>query len=226
MKFTYYGHACFSVEIAGKHLLFDPFITPNPLAKDVDIKKIPADFILVTHGHEDHLADVVKIAKLTKALVIANYEVAEWLQKKGAPETHGLNPGGEFDFPFGKVQFVNAIHSSSFPNGDYAGTPGGFVVKSKEGNFYYSGDTALTYDMKLIGETIKLNFAVLCIGNNFTMGVADAIRAADFIRCKNIVGVHYDTFPQIKINHADAQNSFKKAGLELQLLSIGETRSL
>jgi L-ascorbate metabolism protein UlaG (beta-lactamase superfamily) len=225
MKFTYYGHACFAVEIAGKNLLFDPFITPNPLAKEINIKEIPADFILVTHGHDDHIADAVKIAKRTKATVIANFEVSEWLKKKGAPEIHPMNPGGEIGFPFGRVQSVNAIHSSSLPNGDYGGTPGGFVIKSREGNFYYSGDTALTYDMKLIGETTKLNFAVLCIGNNFTMGVADAVRAADFIKCKNIIGVHYDTFPQIKINHAEAQNTFKQAGLTLHLLEIGESRN-
>jgi len=121
---------------------------------------------------------------------------------------------------------VNAIHSSSFPNGAYGGSPSGFVIESKDGNFYYSGDTALTYDMKLVGEATKLKFAALCIGGNFTMGVDDAIRATDFIKCNNILGVHYDTFPEIKINHAEAEQKFKAAGKALHLLGIGEERSL
>jgi L-ascorbate metabolism protein UlaG (beta-lactamase superfamily) len=225
MNVTYYGHACFAVEIGGKHLLFDPFITPNPLAKAVDIKSIKADFILVSHGHDDHLADAVTIAKRTNALIVANFEVAEWLTKEGAPQVHPLNPGGSFDFGVGRVKSVQAIHSSSLPDGTYGGSPSGFLVETSEGNFYYSGDTALTYDMKLIGETTKLKFAVLCIGGNFTMDAMDAVRAAEFIRCNEIIGVHYDTFPPIKINHAKAQETFKAAGLSLHLLQIGENRS-
>jgi L-ascorbate metabolism protein UlaG (beta-lactamase superfamily) len=223
MNVTYYGHACFSVEIGGKHLLFDPFITPNPLAKSIDIKKIPADFIFVTHGHDDHIADAVKIAKRTEALVIAPFEVANWLEKKGAPNVHPMNPGGGFDFGFGRARSVIAIHSSSLPDGSYGGTPGGFVIESKAGNFYYSGDTALTYDMKLIGEETKLDWAALCIGDNFTMGAAEAARAAEFIRCQKILGVHYDTFPQIKINHAQAKAAFQAVGKTLYLMQIGET---
>jgi L-ascorbate metabolism protein UlaG (beta-lactamase superfamily) len=225
MNVTYYGHACFSVEVGGRHLLFDPFITPNPLAKAIDVKKIPADFILVSHAHDDHLADAVAIAKRTKALVIANFEVAEWLQKKKAPRVHPVNPGGAFDLGVGSVKSVVAIHSSSLPDGTYGGVASGFVVESSAGNFYYSGDTALTYDMKLISETTKLNFAIFCVGGNFTMGVDDAIRAAEFVQCTEIMGVHYDTFPPIQINHAAAQQKFKAAGLTLHLLQIGETRS-
>ena len=221
MNVTYYGHASFSVEIRGKKLLFDPYITPNPLAKNIDIKKIPADYILVSHGHEDHVADVIKIAKRTKAMVIANFEVAEWLKKKGAPQVHGMNPGGAFNFDFGRVKSVSAIHSSSMPNGAYGGAPSGFVIESPEGNFYYSGDTALTYDMKLIGETTKLTFAALCIGGNFTMGADDAARAAEFVGCTKILGVHYDTFPEIIIDHAKAQAAFKAKGRMLYLPAIG-----
>jgi L-ascorbate metabolism protein UlaG (beta-lactamase superfamily) len=208
MRVTYYGHACFSVEVGGRHLLFDPYITQNPLAESVDIKKIPADYIFVSHGHDDHIGDTVKIAKHTAAMVVANFEVAAWLKKKGAPKIHPLNPGGSFDFGAGRVKSVNAIHSSSLPNGDYGGVPSGFVMESREGNFYYSGDTALTQDMKLIGDATKLNFAVLCIGGNFTMDVDDAIRAADFVKCAQVLGVHYDTFPEIKINHIIAQEKF------------------
>ena len=225
MKITYYGHSCFAVEIGGKHLLFDPFITQNPLAASVDVKKIKADYILLSHAHDDHLGDTVEIAGRTGAMVIANFEVAEWLAKNGVTKTHGLNPGGSFPFDFGRAKFVHAIHSSSFADGSYGGIPGGFVVESVEGNFYYSGDTSLTLDMKLISETTQLKFLVLCIGGNFTMDADDAIRAAGFLQCKEIVGVHYDTFPPIKIDHAMAQEKFRARGLALHLIPIGGTRS-
>lgn len=224
MNVTYYGHACFSAEIGGKHLLFDPFISPNPLAAAIDVKKVPADFILVSHGHDDHLADAVEIAKRTNALVVGNFEVAEWLGRKGAPRVHPVNPGGWFDLGVARVKSVVAIHSSSLPDGSYGGCPAGFVVESGAGNLYYSGDTALTCDMKLIGETTRLKFAALCIGDNFTMGFDDAVRAAEFVQCKDILGVHYDTFPPIKIDHAKARERFKASGRTLHLLKIGETR--
>jgi len=224
MKVIYYGHACFSVVVGGKNLLFDPFISGNPLAKAIDVKLVPADFILVSHGHDDHVEDAVAIAKRTRALVIANFEVANWLERQGAPRVHALNHGGGYSFDFGRAKFVNAVHSSTMPDGTNGGNAGGFVVETTEGNFYYSGDTALTYDMKLIGEATKLRFAVLCIGDNFTMGPDDAVKAAEFVRCNEILGVHYDTFPPIKIDHAAAIEKFKAAGKNLHLLRIGETR--
>jgi L-ascorbate metabolism protein UlaG (beta-lactamase superfamily) len=223
MKTTYYGHSCFSVEIAGKHLLFDPFITPNPLAASIDIKKLAADFILVSHGHVDHVADVVEIAKRTNALVVANFEVANWLGKQGAPKLQPMNHGGSVKLDFGRVKFVNAVHSSTLPDGSPGGNPGGFVVESSEGNFYYSGDTALTMDMKLIGESTKLKFAALCVGDNFTMGPDDAVKAAAFVECDQILGVHYDTFPPIKIDHAAAKEKFRAVNKTLHLLRPGET---
>jgi len=224
MKVTYYGHACFSVQVKNRALLFDPFISGNPLAKTIDVKSVPADFILVSHGHGDHVGDAVAIAQRTNALVIANFEVATWLNKQGAPRVHPLNHGGGFQFDFGRAKFVNAIHSSTMPDGTFGGNPGGFVVESPEGDFYFCGDTALTLDMKLIGESTKLKFAVLCIGDNFTMGPDDAVKAAEFVGCNEILGVHYDTFPPIKIDHAAAREKFKAAGKNLHLLSIGETR--
>jgi len=222
MKVTYYGHSCFGVQVAGKHLLFDPFISGNPLAQGVDINRIPADYILVSHGHDDHMLDTVAIAKRTDAVVISNFELGEWFSAKGLTRTHGLNLGGCVTLDFGRVKLVGAIHSSVLPDGTYGGNPGGFVVESAEGNFYYSGDTALTLDMKLIGETTRLKFAVLCVGDYFTMGVEDAIRAAEFVRCDEILGVHFDSFPPIKIDHAAAQAKFKAGGRRLHLLKPGE----
>jgi L-ascorbate metabolism protein UlaG (beta-lactamase superfamily) len=225
MNFTYYGHACFAVEIGNRTLLFDPFISGNPLAKAVDVQNIKADYVLISHGHMDHLADAVAIAKRTGATIIAPYEVSQWLTKQGAPKTHPINHGGGFQFDFGKVKLVNAIHSSSLPDGSYGGNPGGFVVQSDAGNFYYSGDTALTRDMELIGESVRVAFAVLCIGGNFTMDVEEAIRAAKFVACDNIVGVHYDTFPPIAIDHEKAVEKFRAAGLRLHLLKIGASHT-
>lgn len=225
MNFTYYGHSCFAVELGGRVLLFDPFITPNPLAAGIDLHSVRADFILVSHGHQDHLADAVCLAKRAGATVIANYEVAMWLAKNGAPKIHPLNHGGACSFDFGRVKLVNAVHSSGLPDGAYGGNPGGFVVESARGNFYYCGDTALTMDMKLIGESTRLAFAALCIGGTFTMDAADAVKAAQFVNCDQIVGVHYDTFPPIKIDHEEARRQFQAAGKKLHLLKIGETQS-
>ncbi len=151
MKLTYYGHACFAVVAGGKTLFFDPFITPNPLAEKVDAEKVAANFILVSHGHEDHVADLVAIAKRTGATVIAPYEVGAWFEKKGVEKVQGMNHGGAAEVAFGRVKLTAAVHSSSMPDGSYGGNPCGFVVETKEGSFYYSGDTALTADMKFIG---------------------------------------------------------------------------
>ena len=222
MKVTYYGHACFSVVVRGQILLFDPFISGNPLAKAVEANSVPADFILVSHGHDDHVGDTLAIAQRTKAPVIAGFEVGEWFLQQGAPRVHTLNHGGGYNFVFGRVKYVNAIHSSTLPDGSSGGNAGGFVIESADGNFYFSGDTALTLDMKLIGESTPLKFAALCIGDNFTMGPDDAVQAAEFVRCNEILGVHYDTFPPIKINHDLAVEKFRAAGKTLHLLQPGE----
>jgi L-ascorbate metabolism protein UlaG (beta-lactamase superfamily) len=223
MKVTYHGHACFSAVVGGKTLLFDPFISGNPLAKTIDVKSVQADFILVSHGHDDHVGDTVAIARRTRALVIANFEVGEWLLRQGVPRVHHLNHGGGYSFDFGRAKLVNAVHSSTMPDGANGGNAGGFVVESADGNFYFSGDTALTLDMKLIGESTRLKFAALCIGDNFTMGPDDAVKAAEFVRCNEILGVHYDTFPPIKIDHDLAVEKFRAAGKTLHLLRPGET---
>jgi len=225
MRFTYYGHACFGVETAGKSVLFDPFVTPNQLAKGVDIKQIKADYILVSHGHEDHVADCVEIAKNTGATIAGPFETVSWLNSKGVEKFHPLNHGGKWQFDFGTVKCTNAVHSSSLPDGSYGGNPVGFIVYGDK-TFYYSGDTALTTDMQLIPRWAKLDFAVLCIGDNFTMGYEDAIMAAEMIQCKNIIGVHYDTFGYIKIDKQKVQQAFTDAGLTLHLPAIGESIDL
>lgn len=223
MNFTYYGHACFAVEAGGKTLLFDPFISPNPLAKNIDIAKVTGDFILVSHGHGDHVADVVDIAKRTGATLIAPYEVGTWFEGKGVKNVQTMNHGGSATMDFGRVKLTSAIHSSSMPDGAYGGNPCGFVVESSDGNFFYSGDTALTYDMKLVGEGTQLNFAVFPIGDFFTMGIGDALRAAEFVGVSKFVGVHYDTFPPIKLDQEAALAAARKAKKELLLPAIGET---
>jgi len=150
VKFTYYGHSCFLIEVQGKKLLFDPFITPNELAKNIRLESIEADFILLTHGHADHVADAVTLAKQTGALVISSFEVIEWLSKQGLKNLHPMNHGGKKEFEFGTLKCVSAIHSSSLPDGSYGGNPMGFIITSTEKNFYISGDTA--FDSKM-GKT-------------------------------------------------------------------------
>ncbi len=223
MKFTYYGHACFAVEVEGKTILFDPYITPNKLAKDIDVKAIKADYILISHGHFDHITDAVQIAQQTGAKVVTNVEIAAWLEKQGLTNLHAMNVGGHFIFEFGKVKCVTAIHSSCMPDGTYGGNAMGFLVESNAGNIYYSGDTALTYDMKLIGDYKRIDVCMLPIGNNFTMGIDNAIIAAEFVRCDKVIGLHFDTFEIIKINHEEATDKFSNAGKELLLPVIGQT---
>lgn len=222
MKFTFYGQACFAVETGGKKLLFDPFITGNELAKHIDVNAIEADYILISHGHSDHIADLVPIAKRTGAKVIGGVEVIDWLQAQGLSNVHPMN-FGSYHFDFGRVSFVPAWHSSSLPDGSYGGNPGGFVVQAQEGNFYFSGDTCLMLDMQLIPHYAKVGFAVLPIGGNFTMDAVDAVKAAEFIQCRKIIGVHYDTFGYIKIDKDAARKVFEEAGCELLLPGIGET---
>ncbi len=226
MKFTYYGHSCFVVETNGKKLLFDPFISANPLAGEISIASIEADYILQSHGHFDHIADCVAIAQATGAKVIASWEIHEWLNKQGVKNTHPMNTGGHWDFGDFAVKCVVALHSSGLPDGSYGGNPMGFIIYGKEGNFYYSGDTALTMDMQLVSKWAKLNFAVLPIGDNFTMGYADAVIAAKMIECNRIVGVHFDTFGFIKIDHEKAVKAFEAAGSKLYLPLIGHSINL
>ena len=222
MKLKYYGHSCFSFESKGKQILIDPFITGNPLATNILIDDIQCDYILLSHGHGDHIADTEAIAKANDATIISSHEIATYYQNLGI-KAHGMNHGGKFDFDFGRIKVVNAVHSSSFPDGSYAGNPMGFVIQGEEKNFYFAGDTALTYDMKLLPLTCpKLDFAILPIGDNYTMGYEDALIASDFIECDHIIGCHFDSFEVIKINSKEVETAFKKRFKEIILPSVGQ----
>ncbi len=222
MQFTFYGHACFSVVYNGKTLLFDPFISGNELANNIDINSIKADYILVSHGHADHIADLLTIAKNTNATVISNAEITDWVVKQGYSNIHPMNFGSK-EFEFGTVSYVPAAHSSGLPDGSYGGNPGGFVIYDEKYNFYYSGDTSLSMEMQLIPHYAKLDLAILPIGGNFTMNTKDAVIASDFIQCNKIIGVHYDTFGYIIIDKNAAVSLFQQHNKTLILPSIGET---
>lgn len=225
MKITFYGQSSLGIEVAGKNIIVDPFISANELASHINIDELKADYILVTHAHGDHVLDVEAIAKRTRATIVSNAEIATYYEKKGF-KSHPMNHGGSWKFDFGSVKYVSAIHSSSFPDGTYGGNPGGFVIESEHKNIYIAGDTALTFDMKLIPLRTKLDLAILPIGNNFTMDVEDAIIASDFVECDKVLGYHYDTFGYIKINHEEAKKKFFDKGKDLMLLEIGASLEL
>lgn len=225
MKITFYGHACLSIEVNEVTILVDPFISGNPKAAHIDINSLKADFILLTHAHQDHILDVEAIAKRTDAVIVSNYEIASYYEDKGF-SFHPMNHGGSWDFEFGTVKYVNAIHTSSFPDGTYGGQPGGFVIEGERKNIYIAGDTALTMDMKLIPMRTKLDLAILPIGSNFTMDVDDAIIASDFVQCDKVLGYHFDTFGYIEINHEEAKRKFFDKNKDLMLLEIGASIEL
>lgn len=213
----------FIIEFGGKQLLFDPYMTGNPKSGPIKSEDINPDWILVSHGHMDHVADVEPIAKRTGATIISNYEIVNWYGNKDL-KGYPLNHGGKADFDFGTAKYVNAIHTSALPDGSYGGNPGGFVIWNDSSCFYFAGDTALTKDMELIPMTCpKLDVAILPIGDNFTMGYEDAIIASDMIKCNKVIGCHYDTFPYIEIDKAAAIKAFADKGKELLLPELGET---
>jgi L-ascorbate metabolism protein UlaG (beta-lactamase superfamily) len=221
MKITFYGHASLGIETNGKHIIVDPYITANELASHINIDELKADYILLTHAHGDHVLDVEAIAKNTGATIVSNAEIATYYADKGFT-SHPMNHGGSWQFDFGRVKYVNAIHSSQFPDGSYGGNQGGFVIEADR-NIYIAGDTALTFDMKLIPLRTKLDLAILPIGSNFTMDAEDAVIASDFVECNNVLGYHYDTFGYIKIDHEATKKLFEDKGKNLTLLEIGNS---
>ena len=225
MKITFLGHASLIIQIGETHLIVDPFISANEKASKIDINSLKADYILLTHAHQDHILDAEAIAKNTGAKIISNYEIVSYYQSKGI-EGHPMNHGGSWEFEFGKLKYVNAVHTSSFPDGSYGGQPGGFIIEGERKNIYIAGDTALTMDMKLIPMFTKLDLAILPIGDNFTMVIDDAIHASDFVACDKVLGVHFDTFGYIEIDHAAAKRKFFENDKDLMLLEIGESLEL
>lgn len=223
MKITYLGHSAFHIETLGIQLIIDPFISGNPKTVDIEIDELKADYLLITHGHQDHVLDVEQIAgNNPDIMIISSFEIVTYYNQRGI-NGHGMNHGGKFSFDFGAIKMVNAIHSSSFADGTYAGNPAGFIIRNEEGCLYIAGDTALTMDMQLIPQTgFTPDAAILPVGDNFTMGIEEAVIASDFIKCNHIIGCHFDTFPPIEINHEQAIELFTSKGKTLQLPKIGK----
>ncbi len=228
MNITWYGHSTFGIEVDGTKLVIDPFLKPHNPVAPVTADEVEADFILLTHGHGDHVADAVALAKRTGALVICNFEIGNWLAAHGVEKTAGMNTGGAGTFPFGRVKLTIAHHSSSLPDGTYAGNPYGFLINFNDGHdLYIAGDTALTYDMKLIGEVGGVDVAILPIGDFFTMGPDDAVIAAQWVKAKHVIPCHYNTFPPIAVDaQAFARRLEREAGIDCTILAVGESVSL
>ena len=226
MTIKFLGQSCLSITVNSNTILVDPAISVNPLAKDkIDIDTLQADYILLTHAHGDHVADVEPIAKRTGAKIIANYEMANYYKEKGF-DAHDMNHGGTAVFDFGTVKCVPASHSSVFPDMTYGGNPCGFVVSANGKAIYIAGDTALTMEMKLIPMFYKLDLAVLPLGDNYTMGIEEAVMASKFVEVDTILGCHYDSFPILEIDHNAAKKAFDDAGKTLVLLDIEEKMTL
>jgi L-ascorbate metabolism protein UlaG (beta-lactamase superfamily) len=223
MRLTFLGHSCFLVETAKARLLIDPFLNDNSLAprKAADVN---CDYVLLSHGHEDHTSDAFEIAQRCKATIIANYEIAEYFAAKGA-KTHGMNPGGGFNFPFGRVKLTLAHHTSSVEAGlhpIYLGAPCGLLIHVDGKVLYHAGDTAVFLDMQLIGRA-GIDVALLPIGDNFTMGPEDAVIALDFLRPKLAVPMHYNTWPVIAQDAAAFAARAAQSGHAIRVMTPGET---
>jgi len=195
-KITWHGHLTYTILHDGTTLLIDPFFDGNPVAR-VGKDDVHPDYILVSHGHADHVGDAAYIAKRTGATVISNFEISTWLQNQGVDKVHPLHIGGGANFPFGRVKMTIAHHGSGLPDGSYGGNPGGFLLTLGDRKVYFAGDTALTYDMTLLAEE-GVDVALLPIGDNFTMGPDDALRAVKFIKPKVVIPAHYNTWPLIE----------------------------
>jgi L-ascorbate metabolism protein UlaG (beta-lactamase superfamily) len=223
VKILYYGHSCFLIETNKHKILIDPYFSENPKTK-MNPSEIIADHILVTHAHFDHIGDTVEIAKRNKATVIGVLEVVNHCAKEGVTG-EGMNIGGSLELDFGEIQLTPAIHSSSFPDGTYGGEACGFIIRVENKTIYHAGDTALTYEMKLIGEMNNIDVAILPIGDYYTMGPVDAAQAVEYIKPKMVIPMHYNTFPQIE---QDPEDFADKVGdlAQVVILGYGDTHEL
>jgi L-ascorbate metabolism protein UlaG (beta-lactamase superfamily) len=227
MEITYLGHSCFLLDLGGSRILFDPFITYNELAGAIDKESIVTDFVLLSHAHQDHMADAEFFLKKDNSGLVAIYEVCEWFKTKGVENLVHMNIGGKVNLPFGTVRMVYAAHSSVLPDGTYGGNPAGYVIESADKTIYFAGDTALTYDMKIIAELYqRVDVAFLPVGGCLTMDVDDALLAASWVNARRIIGMHYDTWPNIAIDHLEALEAARQAGKELTLLQVGQKINL
>jgi L-ascorbate metabolism protein UlaG (beta-lactamase superfamily) len=224
LTYTFHGHACFTLDGDGATLLFDPFITDNPLAQ-VTASDLAADYILLSHGHFDHLPDAANIAKRTGATVIGTFEVASWMNGQGAANVHGMQPGGSFRFPFGRVKQTIAHHGSMLPDGSYGGVATGFIVNIGGQRVYYTGDTALFLDMQLYGEE-DIDVLILPIGDNYTMGPEDALRCVKFVKPTVVIPLHYDTWSPIAQNAAAFAAAVEATGVKCIVAKIEEPVAL
>lgn len=220
-KLTYFGHSAFLVEHNNYKILIDPFITGNPLSP-VKGDEVSADFIVLSHAHGDHFGDTLEIANRCSSTVIAVNELANYVSSKGL-KAHNMHIGGSFEFPFGKVKFTIAHHGSSSNEGEYMGEPAGILLFLDGKVIYHAGDTGLFSDMKLIGELHKIDIALLPIGDNFTMGMEDALKAVELLNPKLTIPMHYNTFPVIKADPDKFVEDVKKTGRDARKLNFGES---
>jgi L-ascorbate metabolism protein UlaG (beta-lactamase superfamily) len=221
-KLTWHGHAAFSLHINGARVLIDPFLSDNQFAS-INAEEVDADYILITHGHGDHVGDAIRIAQRTGALVISNFEICNWLQSQGVERVHPQHIGGGYTHPFGYLKFTIAHHGSSLPDGSYGGNPAGLLLTAGEKKLYFAGDTGLFYSMRLIGEE-GIDLAVLPIGDNFTMGPDDALRAVQLLEPKTVVPIHYNTFEVIQQDpHTWGERIRQETSSQPIILNPGET---
>ena len=225
MDLTYLGHSCFLLVSGELRLVIDPFITPNPMAAHVDVAALNPTHVLVTHGHEDHVADVEVIVGASGAVLVAPYEVATWFGAKGVDSVLAVNPGARISLKAGhdeaSIRVVGAVHSSTLPDGSPGGVACGYVVDFEGTRVYHAGDTDLSMEMELVGRMWSPDLAILPIGGTFTMGYSDVSAAMDMLQCREVVGMHYDTFPPIAIDQEEASRTVERAGGKLHLLAIG-----
>lgn len=225
VKITWYSHAALGLEVGGYKLLVDPYFTGNPTVT-VKADDVVADYILVTHGHFDHVGDAAAIAKRTGAMVISNFEIADWMRKQGVENTHEQHIGGGHEFPFGYLKLTLALHGSGLPDGTNGGNPVGFLLTQKDGKkIYIAGDTGLFSDMKLIGQE-GIEIAFLPIGDNYTMGPEDAYKAVEFIQPEHVIPIHYNTWELIAQDAGRWAEKVAKLGVKVHVLKPGESLSL